>query len=293
MSSNAVNRTSATNATSPSILTGLIFDETGDRLSPSHANKGGIRYRYYISHRLMQSRRRHEDGWRLPAKEIETPVIDIIHQCLSDRLWLIGMLNIKDQSPRKHQEIFKAANQCAIQIKSGNPIEQKKLLRNFLSRVELHRDKLIIEIDIEKLGNIIQPDVITTTHATGTAQTHRIEVPHKLKKRGVEAKLIIGNDVSPRQDRDPHLILLIAKAHRWFNELTTGNATSIHELAEQLNEDRSEISRFLPLAFLAPDITDKILNGKQPVDLTIRKLRNLPILPTSWEEQRQLLGMST
>ncbi len=49
MSINAVNRASATNATSPSILNGLIFDETGDRLSPSHANKDSIRYRYLPS----------------------------------------------------------------------------------------------------------------------------------------------------------------------------------------------------------------------------------------------------
>ncbi len=202
------------------------------------------------------------------------------------------MLNIKNQSPRKHQEIFKASNQYAKQIKSGYPAEQKKLLRNFLSRVELHRDKLIIELDINKLGNILQSDVITTTHATATAWIHQIEVPHRLKKRGVEAKLVIGDDASLRQDRDPHLILLIAKAHRWLNELTTGKVTSIHELAEQLNEDCSEISRFLPLAFLAPDIIDKILNGKQPIDLTIRKLRNLSALPYSWKEQRQLLGMS-
>ena len=158
------------------------------------------------------------------------------------------MLNIKDQSPRKHQEIFKASNQYAIKIKSGNPTEQKKLLRNILSRVELHRDKLIIELDINKLGNILQPDVITTTHATATPMIYRIEVPHKFKKRGVEAKLVIGDDVSPRQDRDQHLILLIAKARRWLNDLTAGNATSIRELAEQLNEDQNEISRFLALA---------------------------------------------
>ncbi len=72
-----------------------------------------------------------------------------------------------------------------------------------------------------------------------------------------------------------------------------GNNTRQVQLAEQLNEDRNEIRRFLPLAFLAPDITDTILNGNQPVDLTIRKLRNLPALPYSWKEQRQLLGMST
>ena len=51
-----------------SLLAGLLFDETGDRLTPSHAVKGGRRYRYYISHRLMDAGRRDEAGWRLPAE---------------------------------------------------------------------------------------------------------------------------------------------------------------------------------------------------------------------------------
>ena len=62
-------RTSATNHASGSLLAGLIFDETGDRLTPSHAIKGGRRYRYYISQRLMQDRKKDPSGWRLPALE--------------------------------------------------------------------------------------------------------------------------------------------------------------------------------------------------------------------------------
>ena len=48
-----------------SLLTGLLFDETGDRLTPSQAIKDGRRYRYYISQRLMQARKK--DSIRLAA----------------------------------------------------------------------------------------------------------------------------------------------------------------------------------------------------------------------------------
>lgn len=58
------------------LLTGLLFDDTGDRLSPIHANKAGKRYRYYISHRLKVGDLNSDDGWRLPAKEIETIVLN-------------------------------------------------------------------------------------------------------------------------------------------------------------------------------------------------------------------------
>ena len=44
------------------MLTGLVYDETGDLLSPSHATKRGRRYRYYISRRIMHGPDPHGDG---------------------------------------------------------------------------------------------------------------------------------------------------------------------------------------------------------------------------------------
>ena len=67
-------------AKEPSLLVGKLYDETGDRLTPSHANKKGRRYRYYISHRLIKmSRSRASDGWRLPAPELERTISDAIN----------------------------------------------------------------------------------------------------------------------------------------------------------------------------------------------------------------------
>ena len=53
LDNNASERRATTNAKAPSLLTGFIYDEVGDRLCPTHANKKGRRYRYYISKRLM------------------------------------------------------------------------------------------------------------------------------------------------------------------------------------------------------------------------------------------------
>jgi site-specific DNA recombinase len=58
-----------------SLLTGLLYDATGDRLTPSHASKNGRRYRYYISRRLIERDTDDPTGWRLPALEIEGAVI--------------------------------------------------------------------------------------------------------------------------------------------------------------------------------------------------------------------------
>ncbi len=48
----------------------------------------------------------------------------------------------------------------------------------------------------------------------------------------------------------------------------------------------------MPLAFLAPDIVEAILDGRQSVELTAESLKRLPALPTDWDAQRRLLGFS-
>jgi hypothetical protein len=108
----------------------------------------------------------------------------------------------------------------------------------------------------------------------------------------VEAKLVLAGTVIDSPNRDRHLIRVIAKAHLWLAELACGNALTIDELAKQQNEDSGEVSRFLPLAYLAPDIIEKILEGKQPVDLTAERLRRMPLLPHAWNEQRERLGFA-
>src|SRR5215211_1665997 len=62
---------------SPAILTGRIFDDRGNRMSPTHSNKLGVRYRYYVSHAILQKRKAEAGNIaRVPAAEIEKLVLD-------------------------------------------------------------------------------------------------------------------------------------------------------------------------------------------------------------------------
>ena len=64
----------------------------------------------------------------------------------------------------------------------------------------------------------------------------------------------------------------------------------LRELASRYRQDVGEVSRTLPLAFLAPDIVEAVLGGGQPVDLTPRRLLRIGILPLRWEDQRRRLS---
>ena len=68
-------------ATAPSMLTGLVFDEAGNRFGPTHAKKESRRYRYYVS-------AAENDPIRIPAQELEDVVVRELAVCLADELWL-------------------------------------------------------------------------------------------------------------------------------------------------------------------------------------------------------------
>src|SRR6516162_1916311 len=82
---------------SPAILTGRIFDDRGNRMSPTHTNKLGVRYRYYVSHALMQKRKT-EAGRvaRVPASEIEALVLDGVRKQLELPPEGPGMISDRD-----------------------------------------------------------------------------------------------------------------------------------------------------------------------------------------------------
>jgi site-specific DNA recombinase len=68
---------------SPSILTGRIFDDRGHRMSPTHTNKKGARYRYYVSHAILQKLNKAAGSIRrVNAADIEALVIKSVRSCM-------------------------------------------------------------------------------------------------------------------------------------------------------------------------------------------------------------------
>ena len=106
--------------------------------------------------------------------------------------------------------------------------------------------------------------------------------PISLKRRGVETKFVIG-DLSTSVP-DPELIQLIAKAHKWWDDIVTGKAISQKSIAEQESLHKADVSRALRLAFLSPHIVRDILSGNYPVDITASSLmKKASHLPVSWD----------
>jgi hypothetical protein len=89
---------------------------------------------------------------------------------------------------------------------------------------------------------------------------------------------------------DEDLVDVISRAWRWLHQLSTGSHQAIASLARRIGIDDGEISRILPLSFLAPEIVEAIIEGRQPAELTVGKLIRLEPLPLTWADQRHALG---
>jgi hypothetical protein len=117
------------------------------------------------------------------------------------------------------------------------------------------------------------------------------DVSLRIKRRGVEMRLVIeGAATSPRK-ADPILLKEIRRAHRCLEALVSGRVRSVAELATVEGISDRYVSSLLPLAFLAPDIVEAIASGRQPPELTAHRLIRTVDLPIAWAAQKQLLGV--
>jgi hypothetical protein len=117
------------------------------------------------------------------------------------------------------------------------------------------------------------------------------DVPLRIKRRGVEMRLIIEGLSAVPRNADPVLLKEIRRAHRCFEALVSGQVRSVAELATVEGISDRYVSSLLPLAFLAPDIVEAIAAGRQPPELTAHRLIRTVDLPIAWTAQKQLLGL--
>ena len=124
--------------------------------------------------------------------------------------------------------------------------------------------------------------------STAVLDLTRINVPLTLRKRGVETKLLLASS-NAASSFDPTLVALIARAHCYLRKLTKKPGRSLTDVAAECGTEPSEVSRILPLAFLAPAIVEAVLAGRQPISLTTQRLLRVRDVPATWAKQAALL----
>ena len=290
LAANRTNRTRGTNAKEPSLLAGLLFDSEGNRFTPSHAVKSGRRYRYYVERSLITGRSNgNTRGKRIAAKEIEGVVVAALADFLKRPDGLLSAFDAEQISPDRFEQAVTTAERTAEELASGDSGRRREIIAKLIGRVVMGDGT--VGIDLLGSGLAILAGL---PPVDDSEKVYRIDIPVRLRLRGVELKLVLGGGETDRHRQpDPALIKVVARAHDWSARLLAGEVASASELARQEGLTKGYVLRILPLAFLAPNITKAIAEGTAPIELTAERLTRAKNLPIDWAAQRRFLGFQT
>jgi len=245
-------------------LVGKVFDETGDRLTPSKSKKSSGRViRYYYSNRLI-SGGADPTGWRLRADMLEGLLSEIVGTRLSEALSQFRL------APQMKPHEFNKAKERFEQLDIRGTLD-------LITHVDLSETKAIIQINVEKVATLIQIDTRKLD-----LDYLRVEEPVVLRKRTNGTKLTW---VVFKGEPNHALIRAIVTAQAWVDEIKAGRSMSDIMQAHKIPEGM--IWKRIRLAFLSPKLLKAIFEGTTNRDLSIKMLTKHD-LPLDWSEQEAL-----
>ena len=249
---------------SPAILTGRLFDDRGNRMSPSHTNKHGARYRYYISQAVLQGKPLAAGAiGRVPAAEIEA--------------------------------LISAAVRRHLQADGTDAVDSdRELVERYVEQATLTRKH--IHLRLRRIG-----DAPRGTDADGDVSRPVSEQLHGTVnvtiswsgtvQAGVKGIIHVPAHNTPMiPSRRDALLMAIARARNWVDELAHGRLGSFAVLAGRERKVQRHVRLLMPLAFVSPRIVSGLLDGTAPAGLTITALARA--LPWSWADQERRLGLT-
>jgi DNA invertase Pin-like site-specific DNA recombinase len=233
-----VNNHKTARTRSEALLAGRIFDDRGNRMSPSHSRKGSIKYRYYLSSALFQGQpERAGSIYRVPAAEIEALVTS---------------------SVREH-------------LKPSAPLDARSLVNAHIVRVEVQREQLIIQLartpQAEGQG----------AEATDVMRVPWRKTPSRRRREILLPGPNPPQDTRPiRSETRATLVASIARGRRWLNELIADPAASTESIAKRECCSVRKVNMTISLAFLAPDLVKAAIEGRLPRGMGVTRLCDLP-----------------
>jgi DNA invertase Pin-like site-specific DNA recombinase len=243
------------------LLAGLIYDDRGNIMSPTYSVRRASRYRCYISSALLRDRRPDAGSRaRVNADDIEQLVVEVLGLELS-------------------RPDLSAGGPSA-----GWSIETRAVVRDTIERVVVQGDELQI---------VRKPAASSAAAAQDEdddgPQVHRAPLPDP-RTRARKEIIVPGGQNAPPRRVNHALILAIARAKSWMQGLRSGRCADTTDIARQFQLNDAHVRRILRFGFLAPDIVEAIIEGRQPRSLIVKRL--LRGIRCVWADQRAAFGFA-
>ena len=169
---------------------------------------------------------------------------------------------------------------------------KRAVLAALVERIDIRVDQAEIRLSPARLSTLSDITAAPSQSVTD-AEIQILSMPVRLRRAGREIRMLIdGTDPFAAAKPDARLIKLLLRARRFNVTLAESDNVPFAALAQQEGVSRSYFTRVARLGYLAPDITQAIVDGRQPPDLTAEKLLEHSRLPLAWHDQRTLLGFA-
>ena len=243
----------STNAKDGSLLTGLIYDDMGNRMTPSHGNKKGKRYRYYITktHKLED----YQIGaiTKISAGEIEDFIKAQLIMFIKNNI----QENIQSESVNKQKAILKF-------VETYQP--NKLFIQNSINQICLQPNEIFVEYDSAYIFECIK-SLVNSSELLEEASEHKLVRKRYEVRISTTSKKHNKITISGEANYNEKLIEAVVKSF-WYNKLGAEGL-----LTKDIRNSR--IRRLAKVRFLSPEILESILNGTQNPELTIKELTEM------------------
>jgi hypothetical protein len=252
---------STTRNPSDHLLTGLLFDDAGHRMVPTHATKSGVRYRYYVSlpHLHGESKTASVGSVsRVPATDIEHIIVKSLNEHLI---------------AQKGKAAFSLTH-----VRDGKAVLEQ------VARIDVHEDRLAVELksaDGEDASKATDEHLLSIPwQKPPSRKSRQILIPHGIPK----------SEIRPtRIERRARLVSAIARGRRWLDEIVSGAVTDVQQIASRQKCSVRQVNMTISLAFLAPDLVRAAVEGRLPRGIGVERLRDAP---AEWSRQFEALGLN-
>ncbi len=277
-------------------LVGLLFDGWGRKMvCQSGRNAGGF-YRYYVSDQNRALVRQGQKRLRARADDLEDLVKVGLCSLLRNRPQLsplIASLGIYDNATEK---LIGNGPVAARRIETLNRPRTRLVYEALIFRIECDRAQVTIMVRLTELLRFLQWDGVglfrpqTKPDRSREARIHCIQVPATAVRSERTLTLpIAARTPGPLARPNRGLVDLLTMARLASATVYRERERSIADIASDFGRTPAFLNRVIRLNYLAPDIITAILDGRQPANLTRKRLLYAS-LPMDWGQQRALLG---
>ena len=267
-------------AASPSLFAGKLVDPAGEPLVATHASKGTVRYRYYVSRALLEGTT--STGSRIPALELERAVCERVAEAFDDPIALAATIGA-ELTPTSLGALVATAAAVAGRLRQRD----RSFAHALVERITLMPHGIEVECPSDAvavaLGVTLAPDAPASITVSAAVT---------LTRTGKALRLVQDNGAAITGQTNAAAVRLLIKARRWWRTLQAGELT-ISELAGQEQVSPAYLTRVLRLAFLSPRVTEAMLKGTLRASIDVGALTLAGPLPACWRDQAAMLLPAT